>query len=291
MKPKTLDKAISKVITPIEDVRFNLDNMKEEFKKALPPQISADKFIRVAMTAIQTTPSLLKTDRRTLYGELVKCATDGLIPDGREATIYPYKIQGVPTAKYIPMVGGILKKIRNSGEISTISSQVIYQNDDFRYWIDDDGEHVEHEPNLFEERGERIGVYSLANTKDGEVYIEVMNTEQVTDVKNTSRAKETGPWSGPFEDEMWRKTCLRRLSKRLPMSTDVEEVIRRDGDIYDLNPEQPPKPKQMKSPRLNELIGKTEDTPPSEETVQKEIVENQIIQDILPTAETLFGRK
>lgn len=245
----------SLVVNPIDDVRNSLTKMKDQFKAALPPQISADKFTRVAMTAIQANPDLLQTDRRSLFGELMKCAQDGLIPDGREATIQVYKIKGVPTAKYMPMVYGILKKVRNSGELATIVSEMIYQNDKFRFWVDDHGPHIEHEPQLFCDRGEMIGVYALAKTKEGELYTEVMNRDQVMDVKNTSKARDSGPWSGAFESEMWRKSVIRRLSKRLPMSTDVEEVIRRDDDLYEFQKdEKKTEETKTKSSRLSALL-------------------------------------
>lgn len=272
---KQLAKSEVKTIAPIDDVRNSLTKMKEQFKAALPPQISVDKFTRVAMTAIQANPGLLTTDRRSLFGELMKCAQDGLLPDGREATIQVYKIKGVPAAKYMPMIGGILKKVRNSGELATITSQIVYENDKFRYWIDDDGEHVEHEPLLFGDRGAMFGVYALAKTKDNEVYIEPMNKDQVMAVKETSKAKDSGPWSGPFETEMWRKTAVRRLSKRLPMSTDLDEVIRRDDDLYDLNKPEESKSLEetkVKSSRLGKLL---EPQSPAEKKSEEAITETE----------------
>jgi recombination protein RecT len=222
-----------KALTAIDEVRVNLDKMKPEFEKALPAHVSVDKLIRTAMTAIQTNPALLRADRRTLFASCLKAATDGLIPDGREAALVTYDTKNGTIAGYLPMVGGILKKVRNSGELSSITSQLVYENDEFDYHIDDDGEHVKHKPAIFSQRGKILGVYALAKTKDGATYIEVMNTNEVMAIKECSRAKN-GPWSGAFQYEMWRKSAIRRLAKRLPMSTDLEEVIRRDDEFYDL---------------------------------------------------------
>jgi len=225
-------------ITPMEEVCKSIQSMEPKFKECLPAHVSAERFTRVAMNAIQNTPSLLELDRRSLYQELLKCASDGLLCDGREATIMSFK----GLAKYNPMVGGILKKVRNSGELASIASNVIYKNDKFRYWTDGDGEHLEHEPLLFGDRGDKIGVYALAKTKDKAVYVEVMTTQQVNSVKAISKDKKFTPWNGPFEDEMWRKTAIRRLSKRLPMSTDLEQVIHRDDELYDLPDKEPVEP-------------------------------------------------
>ena len=237
-------------LKPMDEVRNSLTQMAPQFAMALPKQIEPDKFVRVVMTALQNAPDLVMADRRTLYSACMKSAQDGLLPDGREAALVMFK----DCVTYMPMVSGILKKVRNSGELSTITSQMVHLNDRFRFWIDGDGEHIDHEPLMFGERGEPIGVYALAKTKDGALYVEVMDKAQVMAVKGVSRAKG-GPWAGAFEHEMWRKTAIRRLSKRLPMSTDLEAVIRRDDDFYDLNNGEAKETKEANKPnKLKKLI-------------------------------------
>lgn len=214
-----------------------LDVLRPELAKVLPAHVSADKFMRVVMTAIAQSPDLKKADRRSLLTSCVKCAQDGLIPDGREAALVTFwdKKAGVQKAQYMPMVRGILKLVRNSGELQSIVSNVVYEHDEFRYWVDDVGEHVTHSPNvLADNRGKLIAVYAIAKTKDGGVYVEVMSRGQIEQVRDVSRAKDNGPWASWY-DEMARKTVIRRLSKRLPMSTDLETVIQRDDELYDLN--------------------------------------------------------
>ena len=253
----------TKKITTLEEVSGALVRMEPQFKMALPPQINSDKFIRIVVTAVQMNPYLIAPDvnRTTLYNSCMKAAQDGLMLDGREATL---TIFGKDVA-YMPMVAGILKKVRNSGELSSITSQIVFKNDRFKYWVDSDGEHIEHEPLMFGDRGEAIGVYALAKTKDGAVYIEVMDKAQVMAVKAVSKAK-SGPWAGSFEHEMWRKTVIRRLSKRLPMSTDLEQVITRDDELYDFDPKaDEPKPEPKTRPtRLGKIIEATA-TPVQEE--------------------------
>lgn len=258
----------SKALKPIDVLKKDIQNLEPQFKKALPVHIPVEKFSRVLMTALSTNNDLVQATRPSLFAACMRLAGQGLLPDGREAAIVTFKNkQGELIAQDMPMVAGILKKVRNSGELAMITAQVIYENDKFRYWVDGDGEHIIHEPNLFSERGKRIGVYALAKTKDGAVYIEPMTVEQVMDVKNVSRSKDRGPWAGDFEDEMWRKTAIRRLSKRLPMSTDLEGAIHADDQLYDLDPEPgpeaPPPEKKVKSSRLAKLVGKkVDDLPP-----------------------------
>lgn len=205
--------------------------LQPEIEKVLPPHIGLDRFMRVVLTAISMNPELRDVERRSLFTSAVKAATDGLVPDGREGAFVTFGGK----AQWMPMVAGIIKKVRNSGELLSLMSNVVYEKDTFKYWIDDAGEHVQHEPNvLTENRGNLVAVYAIAKTKEGGVYTEVMSRGQIDQVRNVSRAKNAGPWSSWY-DEMARKTVIRRLSKRLPMSTDLEETVRRDDEMYDVD--------------------------------------------------------
>ncbi len=241
----------SKALAPIDEVRQTLEKMAPQFKRALPPQIKVEKFVRVVQTAVASNPDLLGCDRKSLYAASMKCATDGLIPDGREAALVKFGNEVV----YMPMVGGILKKVRNSGDLQTIAAHVVYDNDQFDYVLGDD-ERIEHKPLLGGDRGKPKLTYAIAKTKDGGIYREIMTEAQIQSVREVSRAKNSGPWSGPFADEMRRKTVIRRLSKRLPMSTDVEDIIRRDDDLYDLNGQPQGQPMKDVTQAQSEQTGK-----------------------------------
>lgn len=205
---------------PVAVIRQNLQIMEPEFKAALPPHIPPERFTRVAMTAIQNTPELAQADRRSLFGAFVKLAQDGLLPDGREAAVVMFGNK----AQAMPMIGGILKRVRQSGEVARVSAHVVYANDEFvvRYGFDEDVEHIP--PALDKPRGEPIGAYATAVLKDGSKLLEVMSLEEIEKVRAVSRAAKNGPWVA-WWSEMARKTVMRRLSKRLPMSTDLEEQI------------------------------------------------------------------
>ena len=123
----------STAVTPIAAMRSTLTKMSDDFRAALPPQIPVDKFIRTTLTAIQMQPALLDADRRSLLGSCMKAAQDGLVCDGREAALVMFG----QTVQYMPMVGGILKKIRNSGELASIAAHVVYENDQFDYALGD----------------------------------------------------------------------------------------------------------------------------------------------------------
>ncbi len=258
-------KAIMKS-NPLDELKSTLQKMEPQFQIALPKHIPADKFVRILQTAVSSNPKLVDANRTSLFTACMSAAEQGVWPDGRESAIVPYKGE----AKLIVMFQGILKKVRNSGELLSIDSQIVYENDEFDFWSDETGQHIKHRPNLIGERGPRCLCYATARTKDGGVYIEVMTETEIQDVKNTSRAKDTGPWNGAFENEMVRKTVIRRLSKRLPMSTDLDKAIHDVDEFYDLKTEEYSKPALTKSNRLTKLI-----EPETQEEKTKEIeIEN-----------------
>lgn len=219
-------------VAPMVALRTTITGMSNEFQAALPAQIPVDRFIRTTITAVQMQPQLLECDRRSLLGSMMKAAQDGLMPDGREAAMVIFRTKDGPVAQYMPMVGGLLKKIRNSGELASISANVVYEKDVFDYELGDD-ERIIHKPHLGAERGSPIAVYAIARTKDGAIYREVMSVAEVNKVRSASRAKDAGPWV-QWWDEMARKTVIRRIAKRLPSSADLDQALEHDNQVVGL---------------------------------------------------------
>ena len=227
------------------EIRSTITAMAPEFRSALPAHITPERFIRTAQTAINLNPDIVDCDRRSVYGAIMKAAQDGLVLDGREAALVKFRSKNGDQCQYMPMVAGILKKARNSGEISTISAHVVYSNDVFTYALGDE-ERIEHRPHLGTDRGKPILVYAVATLKDGGKQRALMTVAEIERVRAVSRAKDGGPWS-QWWDEMAKKTVIRRLAKYLPSSADRDEdelqrTIERDDDIYQPEPEETPAP-------------------------------------------------
>lgn len=220
-------------LSPIEEVKTNLMRMEPEFKRILPAHVSAEKFVRVVITAIMNNPSLLEGDRRGLYKACSDAASDGLIPDGREGAIVPYKGK----ARWMPMVAGIAKKVRNSGEIGDLDAQVVCENDEYDSWIDEKGRHFKWRK-ARGERGAETLTFAYAIGRDGTFYFEEVSAEDMKSIEASSPSS-SGPWKGPFKNEMKRKSAIRRLAKyRLPSSTDLTNLTQTEDDIYEA-PEKP----------------------------------------------------
>lgn len=231
---------------PVTVFRQTLQTMQPELKMALPSHIAPEKFARVAQTAVNNSPDLLDCDRKSLFGAIVRLAQDGLLPDGREAALVKFRTkengQYVNKVQAMPMIYGILKKLRQSGEIAKVSAQVVYEKDEFVWHLGFDEDVTHNPPPLDQPRGKAIGAYATAVLRDGSRLLEVMSLEEIERVRAVSRSKdnEYGPWVN-WWGEMARKTVMRRLAKRLPMSSDLYEEVTRDEtappiDHRDLRP-------------------------------------------------------
>lgn len=223
---------VEKTASPAQELRLQLNSMEGQFKAALPAHIPVERFSRVVMTAIQNNPELMEVDRRSLFNSAMRAAQDGLLPDGREGAMVVYRDKNKgKIAQWMPMIAGLRKKVRNSGEIATWDAQVVHANDAFEFELGDDP-FIKHRPSL-DDPGKVIAAYSIATLKSGEKSREVMSIADINKIRARSRAKDSGPWVSDFE-EMCRKTVARRHSKLLPMSTDLDDLIRRDDDLYDM---------------------------------------------------------
>lgn len=243
-------------VHPLTTLKAQLENNIAQFKMALPAHISPEKFQRTILTAVQTSPQLLTCDRRSLITSCLKAATDGLLPDGREAALVPFKtrVKGPNgwadswQVQYMPMVYGLRKKILQSGEVKDIFAQVVYRQEweeGTFYYEEGTDRQLRHKPNLALAEisdDDIIAAYSVATFADGSMSFEVMRRVELNKVRQASQTGAVGktdrqgnaiPPKGPWVDwyaEMAKKTVMRRHSKTLPMSGDLIDVEGNETD-------------------------------------------------------------
>lgn len=220
-------------------LRERIENASPEFKKALPGHIPVEKFVRTVQTAVSMAHDIEEACRtpggvQSLMIACTKAATDGLILDNREAALVTFnqKVKDKDgerwekRVQYMPMVAGLMKKARNSGDISSINAIIVHKNDGFSYNPGID-EVPSHSPDWFGDRGEAIGVYAVCRLKDGTSVVEVMSRDQIMRIAGQSKnSAQYDQRNGKNFEEWWRKTAIRRISKYLPSSSDKDDFMR-----------------------------------------------------------------
>lgn len=234
--------------------------LKPHLRETLPKHIDPDAFARTIQTALQVQPDLMQATPRSLMVACMKAATDGLILDGREAALVLRNVnvgtrdnpKWEKQATYQPMVQGLMKLARNSGEIVSIVAQVVYENDQFAYVLGDD-ERIEHMPApLTQERGKPIAAYAIVRLKSGEAIREVMRASEIMNIAGQgSNAWQYDPAKGKNFAEWWRKTAIRRITKYIPRSSDAvgrfEQAAERIDEDFEFDAEPaPPAPEPVK---------------------------------------------
>ena len=240
-----------------------IDSLGEDLTNSLPQTLDIKRFKAAFLNLAIHRPEIFRCTPESLRSSLVKCAADGLVPDGRLAAIVPFRMkiklngkdQWVDVAQYIPMYQGLISRARELGETFSVTANVVFQND---IWSADetDPEDMTHtRPALNQDRGNPVGAYVIFRDEKARViHREIMDLKQLMRVKAISRAKEGNvPWV-VWPEEMMRKTVIRRGSKYIPMSAEMRQIIDRDDELYDL--EADPDAVQEVDPNYNPLKAK-----------------------------------
>lgn len=219
----------SKPLSEMQKIGLGFEAIKPKLASVLPAMVPVEKFITVALRHLGGIKDVISLDRDSLYQSAMDAAEDGLLLNGHEAALTPRKNK----LTYQPMVWGLVTLAQRSGTVGSLVVEVVNADDQFKYWIDEKGAHINHEPDVFGDRGEIRGAYAIMVMKDGHAYVEVMSKKQIDDVRKVSTAKFDSPWDGPFATEMIRKSVVRRLSKRVPMTPELERAVKRVDEFYD----------------------------------------------------------
>lgn len=223
--------------TPAQELvhRVRTADFQQQVSLALPSNVPAKRFVRAAVTALLANPDIANAELNSIFQSLLKAAQDGLLPDGREAALVVFKTKDGPKATYLPMIGGFRKIAAEYGW--SLRTAVVYEHDQFDVELGADP-HLEHRPpRPGQERGQMIAAYAVARHKHFPTEFEVMDATEIEKVRQTSRAKDYGPWAD-WPERMWEKTVGRRLFKKLPLGERDQERIARIVDTDELEPGQ-----------------------------------------------------
>jgi recombination protein RecT len=198
-------------------------------------------FNREAGFAIQiltNNPYLMKCDANSVKDAIVNVALTGITlnPALKYAYLVPRKVKGDLKCILDISYMGMIKILTDAGAVKNVDAGVIYSNDkyDFRRGSDP---YFKHQPALAN-KGEKVGAYAIAFLRDGGFQFEILGREEIEKIRATSESykneegRKYSPWE-TWEDEMWKKSVLKRLFKLLPKTNFSDQLIAAISHDYD----------------------------------------------------------
>lgn len=180
-----------------------IKSMEGEIKKALPSVLTPERFTRMVLSALSTTPALASCKPKSFLAAMMSAAQLGLEPNSglNQAFIIPYKNHGELEAQFQIGYKGLIDLAYRSGEVEVVQAQVVYENDEFEceYGLNPK---LMHKP-ASSDRGKPIKVYAMFKTKSGGYGFEVMSMDDVRrHAEKYSKAykSESSPWKSNFEE-------------------------------------------------------------------------------------------
>lgn len=202
-------------------------------KAALPSVITPERFTRMVMSALSTTPQLNDCTPESFLGAMMTAAQLGLEPNTPlgQAYLIPFRNKGVLEAQFQLGYKGLIDLAYRSGEVELVQAQCVYANDkfDYQFGLEPKLEHIPADS----DRGELVKVYALFKTKSGGFGFEVMSVDDVK--KHAAKYSQAfnsnySPWKKNFE-EMAKKTVLKKCLKYAPLKSEFARGISSDETI------------------------------------------------------------
>lgn len=207
-----------------------LTQYKHQIEMAIPEHLTADRLIRIALTAVSQSPKLQECSPLSICGAVMQAGILGLEPTSAlgECFLVPFFNKranggrGGMEAQLIVGYHGKIKLVANSGELMGIKVSPVRQNDEFQF---DDGlePFVSHKYHHIQNRGPVVGYWAGARLKSGFtsiVYMSVNECEEHRDQFAMTKTKDGtifGVWKDNF-DAMALKTVVHKVLKYLPKS-------------------------------------------------------------------------
>lgn len=207
--------------------------MEPAIKKALPSVITPERFTRMVLSALSSTPKLAKCSPQSFLAAMMTAAQLGVEPNTAlgQAYLLPYRNHGQMECQFQLGYKGLIDLAYRSGEVSVIQAHTVYENDVFEYELGMDPK-LRHVP-AKADRGEAVAYYAMFKTKDGGYGFEVMSVDDVQrHAQRYSKSYGSGssPWRSNF-DEMAKKTVLKRALKYAPLKSDFVRGVAQDETI------------------------------------------------------------
>jgi recombination protein RecT len=221
----------SRAIVSSKEKQATLKDLFEKAKPSiaavLPKHVTADRLLKVALSATSRTPELLACTPQSMLLAVMQSAELGLEVGGLLGDAYFVKFKD--TCQLIIGYRGMIKLARQSGDLKSLEAHVVRDNDVFELEFGLDTKLI-HKPAMAGELGKVVAAYAVARFKDGGHQVDVMTLAEIEAIRTRSKSGESGPWATDYA-EMAKKTVVRRLCKYLPLSPELQKALEHEAAV------------------------------------------------------------
>lgn len=203
----------------LQIVKQQIELARPEFEsnaEAMKLNLVFQKEASFALQLFQANNYLANMDPNSIKNAIVNVSLTGLTlnPVMKLAYLIPRKGKCILDVSYM----GLIKILTDTGSVKNIEAKLVHANEPFEIQ-QGTNPYIKHgiAP---QQKGDIIGVYSIATLNDGSTSVEWMYKEDVDAIAIRSESVRSGkssPWHSDYS-EMARKTVIKRHYKYLPKS-------------------------------------------------------------------------
>lgn len=259
-------------IEEYEPLLVYLRKMTGYWDRLLPAHIPHDQFISAVFTALyddKTLKNLAKGNHQSLLHSLMMAAHFGLVPDGVQAALVPFKGR----IQFMPMYQGLIDLMHVGGGVTKVEFDRIYEGEKFQLrrgapYPDD----FWHEPDIsvsqYDDSRRCLAAYAYAMLPSGErsqvvtmspedaLYIAARFSQSYQAAENKRREDPEGfkknpghtdyhsPWHDNFPP-MHKKTVAKQLAKVIRTNPLLNGLIKHDNAIDSTLTDRPVTPMEV----------------------------------------------
>jgi recombination protein RecT len=221
---------------PPQELEALFVRARTQIVKYLPRHLDADKMIYVALETVRADSFLRQCEPLSIVQAVLEASQLGLMLGNKLGHAYlaprrDKKANNILKCQLLIGYRGFIALAHRTGNVSSIYPAIVHQGDQFSLKLGT-GRQLVHAPVLDPaKRGDWIGAYAVVEFRDGRTDFEWMTRQEIEKVKQCSESASEAwsPWRR-FEDEMIKKSPIRRMAKRLCLSSEdmtlVEAAVR-----------------------------------------------------------------
>lgn len=232
--PQQTEKGLTVRQKKAASIREAIESREVQLLDVMPDGMDMKRFVRTTLIAVSQNDDLLDCTPESMVTAIFEAAECGIMPTGSLGRGYlvPIKDHGVPKAEFWIGYPGLIDLAMRSERVSKVWSRAVFTGDQFEVHYGTRDEIV-HEPQLGAEvkAADLTHVYACVAYKDGSVDFEVLTKEQIDLVRARARGASgaQSPWNTDYIEQA-RKTAIRKLAKRLPLTAEAAGAIQRDEE-------------------------------------------------------------